>query len=76
MALPHWVVVLAVLYLGVGLEILRRALQPTCNNCLYRHKCPLRAEEKFCYSREPGFTLFLTADLRNNRQGDVRGQIG
>jgi len=50
MALPPWLAALAVFYGGVAVEIVRRALQPTCRNCLYRHACLGRRTEQYCYS--------------------------
>lgn len=49
MALPHWLAALVVFYVGVVVEITRRALQPTCRNCLFRHGCPKRRLELYCY---------------------------
>jgi hypothetical protein len=48
MALPHWLAVLAVFYIVVGVEIVRRVLQPSCRNCLYRHDCPISRCGQYC----------------------------
>ena len=61
MALPPWLAALAVFYLGVGIEIVRRALQPSCRNCLYRHVCPICRCGQYCL---PSKTTFSSLSMR------------
>jgi hypothetical protein len=45
--LPLWIFVPAGLYACLGILILRRALRPSCRECVHRDRCPNRPRGRF-----------------------------
>ena len=42
-----WTYPLAMSYVALGIFIFRRALTPSCRECLHRHRCPNRPPRDF-----------------------------
>jgi len=61
---PHLWYVLALIYLIIGVVVVRRAFSPSCRICLYRHSCPNRERRSPLRGREinlPGQMIPLDA---------------
>jgi len=51
MALPLWLAAVILLYIALAVELLDRALQPSCRVCVHRDICPGRRAGVHCYSK-------------------------
>jgi endonuclease III len=51
---PPFLYALAAFYVALGIEVVHRALKPSCRECLYRHCCPNRQQARVppCLKRD------------------------